>query len=206
MSRRKLAPIGQGFPSSEEIRSNPIPKIANKKGGKVVTVLSLDLSSRCVGWALGMDGEVVLYGKYVFKSTSQVLGEKLSAFGQYLAVLLDVYAPDRVLVEKPLLRKGNTTARHYEMLGVVRSILWERNRRELLDSWLIPATTVKRLLNVPRGQNHEQNKQLMVRKINQLMQVNLKFDPNSKYKSDDDMADAIALLYAYWRKGRANEL
>lgn len=204
----KRVPVGRGFPSAEEVRGNPLVKVATKKGGNVVTILSLDLSTSCVGWALGVDRELARYGKFVFKSDSSIIGEKLNAFAAYLTVLIDVYEPDRILVEKPLLRKGNTTARHYELLGVVRAVAYNRRQMEILDSWLIAATTVKNLLRVKAAsardpkKRHSQNKMIMVNRVNELTGLSLRFDANSKLNTDDDTADAIALLFAYFRKGQ----
>jgi RNase H-fold protein (predicted Holliday junction resolvase) len=200
MAKRAIAPAGRGYPSLEEVRGCPVPKIAGTKGGKVVTILAMDLSTSCIGWALGMDRKLALYGKFVFKKDASI-GAKLSIFREYLEVLLDIYEPDRVLVEKPMSGRGTTTARHYELLGVVREALFSNLNKDFLDSWIISAKTVKGLMRVKPTGDHDLNKVAMCNKINELYGFDLVFDKNSKIKSGDDIADAIAVLTAYYRRG-----
>lgn len=187
---------GQSFPSIEQIKANPIPSV---RGKRPTIELALDLSSSCIGWAVGADRKVARFGKFVFKSTAGI-GEKLCALEEWLLALLLTFMPDRLLIEKVLSRRGNTTQRHAEVLGIVRKVWYEITATELLDSWLISSVTVKNIMKVKRGANHDQNKRIMVDKVNQLYSLGLRFDPNSKYKSDDDTADALAVLTTYWRK------
>lgn len=189
-------PTGQSFPSLEQIKANPIPAT---RGKRPVIELALDLSTSCVGWAVGADRKLARYGKFVFKSTSGP-GEKLCALEEWLITVLLTYMPERVLIEKVVTRRGNTTLRHAEVLGIVRKVWYEITATEIPDAWLVSSITVKNVMKVERGGNHEQNKRIMLNKVNQLYNLKLHFDPNSKYKSDDDSADAIAVLTTYWRK------
>lgn len=191
----KMAP-GIGFPSIAEINGFRLPKKAKKKQ---TVDLALDISSSCVGWAAGIKPDPLKFGKFVFRSNADV-GEKLLAFDEFLAVLFKSIQPDRLFVEKTLSRKGKTTERHLEILGIVRLVWREHSKQEILDSWLIPARTVKNILKVPRGQNHAENKLIMVNKMNDLYGLNLKYHKSSKYQSDDDVADALAVLSTAWRK------
>jgi Holliday junction resolvasome RuvABC endonuclease subunit len=202
---RQTKPAGVGYPSANEIRANPIPiRVTSSKAMSVkpTTVLALDLSSSCIGWAVGIDKNLVAYGKFVFKTTSAINGDKLATFISYLTVILETYGPQKVLVEKTLMGKGDTTVRHLEILGVVRATVFKILGLEILESWLIPAKTVKRLLKVKKGRDHAHNKQIMVEKINQLFNLRLKCE-SSKIESDDDIADAIAVLVAYYRRGQS---
>lgn len=192
-----LAPAGLGFPSIEEIRANPI--VARGKEKAVLTDLAFDLSSSAVGWAVGANRKLQRYGKLVFKTTAGP-GEKLVYFEEYLDTLIQTYWPKALIVERPLSKKANTTARHFELLGIVRKVWAEHTGGELLDNWIISPTTIKSLMQVQRGADHTQNKIIMVNKINQLYGLSLKFDKNSKYKTDDDTADAIAALTTFWRR------
>jgi Holliday junction resolvasome RuvABC endonuclease subunit len=196
---RKKAPAAESIPSGSVIRSLPISEMVHKVEKSRVD-LALDLSTSCVGWALGVDKQIITWGKIVFKTTAE-LGEKLVALEECLRVLFETYRPGRLFVEKPLARRGNTTHRHYEVLGVVKKLWRETTDTELLDSWLVSSVTVKNKLRVKRGSNHEHNKELMVKKINDLLGLKLSYHPNSKRQSDDDIADAIAVLIAVWRKG-----
>ena len=189
------APAGRGFPDIGAIRGNPI---VGKKGQQLLPDLALDLSSSCVGWACGAHKKLERYGKFAFKTTAGT-GEKLVSFEEYLEALITTFMPSRLLVEKPS-TKGNTSIRHNELIGIVRKVWFEKTGLEIEDEWLIHPRTIKSLMKVPRGDNHDQNKVIMLNKINNLFSLNLKWDKNSKYKSDDDIADAIAVMEAFWRR------
>lgn len=186
---------GQGFPSLAAIQANPL---VGKKGKVPLPDLALDLSSSCVGWAIGVEKKLERYGKLVFTS-GRGIGEKLVSFEEYLGGLISTYWPSRLLIERPSTR-GHTALRHMELLGIARKVWYERTRLEIDPDWIIHPRTVKSQLKVPPGANHAQNKLLMVNKINQLYSLRLKFDAHSKLKSDDDIADAIALMTAAWRR------
>jgi Holliday junction resolvasome RuvABC endonuclease subunit len=192
-------PAGSGFPSLEQIAGNPI---LGRKGEKPLTTLALDLSSACVGFAVGVDESRTLerMGKFVFRTTSGI-GEKLLSFEEYLSGLIMNYWPEHLLIERPTTH-GKTAERHMELLGIVRKVWFEATHSEIEPKWVIHPRTIKSVMKVERGANHTQNKIIMVNKVNQLYGLNLKFDKNSKTKSDDDTADAIAVLTTFWRQNR----
>lgn len=189
---------GTGYPSLEEIRANPIPKDRRKEASRE---LALDISSSCVGWALGSDRKPLRWGKFVFKTTAEV-GEKLVSFEEFLRVLIETYKPDRLLIEKPPARRGKTTERHFELVGIARKVWAELTGKEILPAWMISPTTIKRAMGVPSGRDHKENKAIMVKKINSLFGLNLRVKKNSDSRvlNDDDIADAIAVLETYYRK------
>ena len=188
-------PTAQAIPSEKEIEASAYPE---EHGHSHRVILGFDISSSCVGWAVYCDRDLVKYGKYVFKTTAEI-GEKLLAFESFFEVLLDTYDPKVIVYEKPLSARRINNARSVEMVGVLRKVWRERSGGEIKNSWIITARTVKNRLNVPRGRNHDHNKKIMVEKINRMYGLSLKYDPNSKYKSDDDVADAIAVVVAYLR-------
>lgn len=190
---------GQSFPSVQEIRAGPFPEEIGHEND--ATVLAFDISSSCVGWALGIGPDLVSWGKFVFKSTAKI-GEKLVAFEEWLSILVDTYQPDRLILEKPLSRKGNTTQRHSELIGVVRTVWRRKTGKEILPAWLISPMTIKRTMNVKRGASHSDNKRLMVHKINDMYGLKLKYHQNSKLITEDDVADAIAVWTTYVKKNR----
>jgi hypothetical protein len=189
-------PVGTAIPSLAQLAACPIVR-KHKDPGAVV--LALDLSSSCVGWAVGIGRERHGQGKLVFRSTAET-GAKLGAFFAFLLALLILFKPERLLIERPMMRRGATTTRHTELLGVARLAWLERTGGELLDTWIISAITVKNVMGVRHGRDHAENKKIMVQKINQLYGLNLKFDKNSKLKSDDDSADALAVWTTYVRR------
>lgn len=189
------APAGRGFPDIAAIKANPI---RGNKGQQKDPDFALDLSSSCIGWACGIRPRLERFGKFVFKTTAGT-GEKLVSFESYLEALLETYAPARLLVERPN-PKGNTAVRHNELLGIVRKVWFEYSELEIEDEWLLAARTVKAQMKVRPGSNHDENKIIMLNKINGLYRLGLRWDKNSKIKSDDDIADAIAVLTAFWRR------
>ena len=74
----------------------------------------------------------------------------------------------------------------------------------LTDDHTIDPRKVKKHLHVSPGKTHTENKRRMVDKINTLYGLNLAFHSNSAYKSDDDIADAIAVLATRWRLHGSN--
>lgn len=184
--------------AATEFVGNILPEVI---GSDNFVELSLDTSSSCIGWALGVDGELVTFGKLVFRSTAGI-GEKLQACLEWFNALLETYRPARILFERPLSRKGNVTQRHAELIGVMRCAYHMRTGQEIPDEWFIAATTVKRVMNVRRGRGHDENKRIMVDKINEVYGLKLKYHRNSKIQTDDDTADAIAVLETSWRLQR----
>lgn len=188
-------PSGQGFPSLKEVQGNPI-RASKRKAVKVD--LALDLSSSCVGWAAGAGRKLERYGKFVFVE-GRGIGEKLVGFEEYFEVLLQVLAPNRLFIERPH-TKGATASRHNELLGIVRKVWYQFSETEVETGWIIAPRTIKSLLEVESGGNYDENKKIMVARINELYDLGLRWDRHSKYKSDDDVADAIAVLTASWRR------
>lgn len=196
----RRAPASKAFPSLEEIKSNKIPQRVGESPSSVV--LAFDISSTCVGWALDCDGKPVTWGKLVFKTTA-TMGEKLVALEEFFVTLLNTYRPNVLLVEKVLSRKASTTSRHNQLFGIILKCWFQFSATELKESWIISPRTVKRVMRVRRGIDHDQNKEIMVNKINQILGIKLKYAKNSAYDSDDDTADAIAILITYRRLNSA---
>lgn len=196
MSREKK-PAGVGVPTIQEVVANPL---VHREGEDISSplILGLDLSTSCVGWALGRAGKVERTGKLVFKDKAGK-GESLAVWEDFLALLLTTFTPDILLAEQPQSRAANTTKRHNEMAGIVRKVWYQIQGVEMDDSWFIHPKTIKKALKVPRGRDHDDNKIIMVNKINGLYGLHLKWHKGSKYISDDDIADAIAVLVTYWR-------
>lgn len=70
---------------------------------------------------------------------------------------------------------------------------------EIQPECFLDPRSVKRALKVKKGKDHDGNKKIMVKRINSLYGLRLKFIKNkAKSYNDDDEADAIALLTAWW--------
>lgn len=159
-------------------------------------VLAFDISKKCVGWALGVDGELVNYGKFVFKTTTD-LGERILSFWEFLEALVAAYSPDIIVLEEPL-RRAKVRV-HFEFLGVLRLLHMMHYGENIPDNRLISPTMVKKHLHVKRGKGHDENKRIMVDKINQMFSLSLNYHKHSAIEGDDDVADAIAVLVTWWR-------
>jgi Holliday junction resolvasome RuvABC endonuclease subunit len=193
-----IQPTARAEPSFAEIEANPIvPANGRKHTGKVT--LAFDLSSSCCGWAVGQDETLERYGKFIFKSTAGT-SEKLAAFAGLVDVLLATFQPNEVILENPLSGRAKVTARHFELVGILRATVYARLGYEIEQEHFISPKTVKKWMEVPSGTDHNNNKLIMVNKINDLFGLQLKYDPNSKIHTDDDTADAIAALVAWYRR------
>lgn len=191
---RAVKPVGQAFPSIAEIRSCQIAQAVGEASGE--RTLAFDLSTGCVGWALGIDGGLTQYGKLIFKASASV-GEKLAAWEEFASALIDTIRPDRIVLERPMSRSGAVTARHYELLGILRFAYRRSTGAEVGADCLIPARTAKLTVGVRKGGTYEDRKRYMVERINAITGLALKYDAKSKRVSDDDIADAIAILLTY---------
>jgi Holliday junction resolvasome RuvABC endonuclease subunit len=165
-------------------------------------ILAFDLSTTCIGWALGIDGGLTKHGKLIFKASASV-GEKLAAWEEFASSLIEAVKPDQVALERPMSRRGNVTARHYELVGILRYVYRKAVGAEIGADCLIPAETAKLAVGVRKGGTYKDRKRYMVERINAITGLALKYHPNSKLQSDDDIADAIAILLTH--TARAND-
>lgn len=174
-----MSRFGRSHPPLEEIQ---VPE------GTEVDI-AFDLSSSTVGWAVGVDRTPVAHGRFVFKTTAKT-GEKLFEFDHFLTQLFQIVSPTAVIAEQPLSGRGHTTARHYELLGVVRKECQAFLGEEVI---VIPVREIKNVMMVQSGGKHQKNKQIMVQKINHLLGLSLT-------EEDNDSADAYAVLITHWRQ------
>jgi Holliday junction resolvasome RuvABC endonuclease subunit len=181
-------------PSMDEIRGKPV--VARGNAAPVVEI-GLDLSSSAIGWAVSVDQLLYNHGKLVFRRTDG-MGAKVRDAYEFFWDLFRFYKPTRICLEKPVMRHGSSTARHNEMLAVVRLAAISAGAGEIADEAMIPPQTIKRCLKVPKGDSHEENKRNMLELVNQRLGLRLKFHKGSKLESDDDIADAIAVLMTLW--------
>src|SRR6266567_7996075 len=158
-------------------------------------VLALDVSGSCTGWSFGIDGHLEGYGKFISK-TSGSRGKRLFEFGQWIEVILDNKKPDIIVIEKPYKgRNSNVLANLSKFISVVELAAYKVLALELDEEWFIDPKSVKKALKVKKGKDYNDNKRLMVAKINNLYGLKLKYGLNkSKSYNDDDIADGIALL------------
>lgn len=171
-------------------------------------VLALDVSSRCVGWSEFSGGTLHRYGKFVVPGTPGHHGERLQEFRVWLARLLRDLEPTVLIYEAPYSgRMRHTFGVLSRYAGVVEALHWEHFGTELLEPQAVPARTVKRAIQAPKGKTHEENKRIVLRLVNERFGLSLRYkdnDPNKRV-TEDDVADAIALNWAWHLLYRSEE-
>jgi Holliday junction resolvasome RuvABC endonuclease subunit len=182
-------------------RRRPAPP----KAPEEARTLGLDVSSVCVGYAVFDGAALVDYGKH--HQVGAEHGEKLASFAAWLAGLLAEFAPDHLVVEQPYPGQRRHTYGVLSMyIGVVLAQHWARYGAEMPKAHRVPAHRVKRALGVKKGADHAANKEIMVREINRRYGTGLRYAKaaTSRHTSDDDVADAIALVDAWLRLAAAD--
>lgn len=164
-------------------------------------ILALDISGSCTGWALGLYGKLSSYGKYIQKQSGSK-GKKLAQFADWLTSLLEAKKPTIILIEKPYRgRNSNVLANLSKFIAIAELCAYLTLDLELEEDWFLDPRSIKKLLKVHKGKDYDDNKKIMVNKINELFGLKLKYSQKkSKKLSDDDIADSIALLVAYWNR------
>jgi Holliday junction resolvasome RuvABC endonuclease subunit len=170
-------------------------------------ILSLDISGSGTGWAIANDHTLSDdYGKYV-SNVSKRRGERLDLFYKWLTRLLRKHRPDTILIEKPYLgRNSNVLVSLSKFVAIAELAVFSVLKKNIEDHWFIDPRTIKKTLNVGKPssklspkEKHDANKKIMVKRINSLYGLKLKYMAGkSKQHCDDDIADAIAIIHAYW--------
>lgn len=164
-------------------------------------VLTLDVASG-VGFGYGIGGKVVRYGKYA-SNDNEGLGQRLVKLSKWLSQLINNLPekPSVVVVELPYLNRNPHT---YAVLNRYVAVVQREVFRLLnIECAFITPRDAKNILKLPKTRNHTQQKKNAIRKINRLLGLDLKYVSGRSKKakrSDDDTADALILLIAYWIK------
>lgn len=164
-----------------------------------MVILSLDVAGAATGWAVGVDGKLEGHGKFIGNVTKSK-GYQLYEFEKWLTELFGGLKPDVIIIERPFRgRNSNVLAQISKFIAIVEVAAYKLLHKDILSEWFIDPKSVKKALKVKKGRNHDDNKRLMVNRINSLYGLRLKFVKNkSKKHNDDDIADAIALLHCWW--------
>lgn len=172
--------------------------------GTPLRLLALDTSSTCVGWAVFDEGEYYKSGRFVQVGSDH--GEKMHNFRLWLLQKFREFEPTQVAVEMPFMRYGRqkTFAILIQYIAVLREAHFSYFERELPPANCLSAKAIKDCIGVERGEDHEDNKRIMVKEINARYGLRLKYKENDKTKrvSQDDEADAIAVAETWMTKYR----
>lgn len=161
--------------------------------------LGLDVSSKCVGWAVFDDATLVKCGKYRVLGASH--DQRLSQFEYWLGEMLLTWAPDQLVYEQPFLAPRRRNAFQVLMLYVAAVLIahYRWAGVELPAENRVAAAEVKRRIRFPKTTSYDNRKQLMVRRVNQAFGLKLRYKEGDTTKrvSDDDTADAVAVVWAW---------
>ena len=145
------------------------------------------------------EGKLEGYGKFIGKIKDNK-GKQLYDFSEWLAHLFIEKKPDLVIIEKPFRgRNSNVLAHLSKFVAVAQLTAYRVLKLEIQPECFLDPRAIKRGLKVKKGRDHNGNKKIMVKRINSLYGLHLKFRKNkAKSYNDDDEADAIAVLTAWW--------
>jgi Holliday junction resolvasome RuvABC endonuclease subunit len=165
-------------------------------------ILTFDVSSSGTGFAFGSGGVVLKYGKYC-STEGDCTGRKLLKLAKWVSQVINGLPapPEVVFIELPFLRQNPHV---FSVLSkFVGTVEREVYRILNIQAHYMSPTEVKNALKMGKSKGHAGNKKAMVRKINQILGLDLKYSSSKKgksKKSDDDIADSLAMLLAIWLK------
>lgn len=157
-------------------------------------VLSFDVGTSCTGFAFGTDNNILAWGKYVADKKNADEGELLVEFSKWIDknIVTLTKKPTRVVIESPYYKMNIRT--YGQLMKYVGMVQREVYRQTGIECEFVSASSVKTKIGVKKGVTYQERKLNMVNHINSLFGLNLKFHKSNKKISDDDIADAIALL------------
>jgi Holliday junction resolvasome RuvABC endonuclease subunit len=167
-------------------------------------IFCLDIGSKCTGYSFGTDKELLKYGKYVAKQSGGE-GKRLLRFSKWLSSLINGLpkVPHRVIIESPYY---NRNVRTYGVLNKYVAIAQREISRVLdVECEFVSSSKVKSVIGVKKGKTYQDRKKNMVNKINQVYGLDLKYHKSNKNISDDDICDAIAILYTINKLDKVEE-
>lgn len=164
--------------------------------------MTLDLGSLSSGYAYGIDGKLEKYGKFVVERDKENddHGFQLLKFSRWLSRLINGLQrkPDVVVIEMPYLARNPNT---FKVLSKFLGSAEREIRRILKDDveiQMITASRVKQVLSPKKGKTHKERKINMIKRVNSLTGLDLRYHSNKSH-TQDDVADAIALFFTYFK-------
>lgn len=170
-------------------------------GNGPLRVLGLDISSKFVGWAVFQDLKPVAHG--LIKLGEEGHGSRMSLYFRKLTELFSTHTPTDVVIELPFSgRRKKTYGILIQYIAITLLAYYEFYQKELPDTHRLQAREIKHYLRVPKGQDHDDNKQIMIDHINGMFKTSFRFDAKDIKKkfSEDDIADAYAVVLAWLTK------
>jgi len=163
-----------------------------------VRVLALDISSKCIGYAVFEGTELVDCGRY--RTEGKEHDERLLRYQVWLLALLENVRPEEFIFERAFSgRQRNAYGVLMLYHGVTLATWFAYSQTSLPDTHRIQAKAVKRLLQLKPLPSHDARKRQMVQEMNRLYGLRLKWKSHDPLKrvSEDDTADAIGVGRAW---------
>lgn len=167
-------------------------------------IMSLDMSTTCIGWAIFDEDELIDYGKLTPTIDGLEWRDRIQNFIPQLHNLMKKYMPTKVYAESvPLVH--NKAVLTLVQLGAVQGALIGLCYSHNVDAEFIQVATWRSNLGLlDEKKNRDELKVKSLELANKLFGLNLAcvFTKNGNYngnKSDDDISDAI-LVYASTRE------
>jgi Holliday junction resolvasome RuvABC endonuclease subunit len=163
-------------------------------------VMGIDASTSSTGWSIFEDDKLITYG--VIKSKGEDWRERLIRQGPKLTEIIKKYNPEKIIIEDVPLKSSNSKI--LVILGAVQGFIYG-----IISAFEIPVQFV--LPNEWRsplclydgtreGTKRKELKKKSIEKANQLFGLNLNWVSPSSSKNDDDVSDAILIVYSQTKK------
>lgn len=170
----------------------------------MITTIAFDVSGSCTGWCCGEDSTIVGWGKFISK-LNRPRSQRLYDFYEWAFSLISEHNPDIVLIEKPYLgRNSNVLVSLSKFISALEIATFSACNLAMKDEWFLDPKFIKKTLELKKQsgsteKKYKANKAAMVKKINSLYGIRLKYDGSKgKNYNDDDIADAIA-VFTVWQ-------
>lgn len=163
------------------------------------TIISLDASTSCTGWAVFENERLIAYGK--IKPRGDTWRDRLMDETMELAALFREYVPDVVVAEDVPLKDGKQTI---VKLGAVHGMILSLCAGFKLEPVFVLPSTWRHKLGMfdgtCAGMKRDAMKEKAVYMANELFGLDLQWVSPTSTKNDDDTAEAVLIGYSYVKK------
>lgn len=167
-------------------QQNPIPSSTCNK-----TILALDCSTKCTGWAWSVSGVVKGYGAFT-ANPKQLIHQRTAYMVNSIDRLVKKLKPDYVVIEAygSGYNRRSAVAMH-ELLGAVKYVISSTNW------WQLYAHQWRYLLGIKKNNDWKESTKCWVQKnFRRISKVRCSLTKKSVNPSSD-VFDAIAILFAF---------
>lgn len=164
-----------------------------------MTTLGIDASTKCTGYAVFRDGELIDYGKV--SSDKDNWRERVVFMMKEVARLAKEYSADEIVAEVPVrtLANVNTLEQLFSLHGAllgISAVLHIRFVPIEVNSWRKKLGLLK---DIPKSTKDKRAilKERSIKMANELYGLELVWKSASSKYNDDDISDAILIAHTY---------